>query len=724
MLEELLEDLNPQQRAAVSAPIGPVLVLAGAGSGKTRVLTRRVAWLLAEGERPSSVLAVTFTNKAAGEMAERVRGLVGAAADGLWVSTFHSACARMLRVHPELGGLRPGWSIYDQDDARRLLERTIRRLELDTKRFPPRAIAAQLSLAKARLVDPERFTEEASGLYERQVAMVYRAYQAALGEANAADFDDLIGLVVEGFRTRPELAEHWRRRFRHVLVDEFQDANPAQHELVAQLVGGEGSIFAVGDVDQSIYAFRGAAPEGLLAFEERFVGARVIALEQNYRSTNAILGLANAVIARNRRRYAKHLFSELGEGEPALRYQATDERDEARWVAGRVRELVAHGVPTAGIAVIFRTNAQSRPFEEAFSELSLPFQVIGGVRFYERREVRDILAYLRVLANPDDDVALGRIVNVPRRGIGRGTEEALAAVAALRGRSILRTLATEGVGVLGVSARAERAVAGFLELLEELRGASRELPPAALIDTVVERTGYLEFLNEDDPITLEGRLENIAELRAAASEFDDLEAFLERAALVSAVDEAMDAHGVTLLTAHAAKGLEFDAVFVVGLEEGVFPHVRALVDADAIEEERRLFYVAMTRARRHLALSAARRRASWGEPLYNPPSRFLDELPGELIQEAGGAEGTEQRQAASWPTTLPPLAPRPAFRQGGRLGWRTGERVFHARYGEGTIRQVVPRGIDEELVIAFEGAGERRFFGSMVKLRRLDGEAG
>ncbi|ACU53429.1 UvrD/REP helicase [Acidimicrobium ferrooxidans DSM 10331] len=714
MLEELLEDLNPSQREAVSAPIGPVLVLAGAGSGKTRVLTRRVAWLLAAGERPSSILAITFTNKAAGEMAERVRSLVGPNADGLWVSTFHAACARMLRLHPELGGLRSGWSIYDQDDARRLLERTIRRLDLDTKRFPPRAIAQQVSLAKARLVDPERFTDEAEGLYERQVAMVYRSYQAALAEANAADFDDLIGLVVEGLATRPELAEHWRRRFRHVLIDEYQDANPAQHAFVAELVGRSGSVFAVGDVDQSIYAFRGADPSGVLTFEERFDGAKVVTLEQNYRSTNAILGLANAVIAKNRRRYAKHLFSELGEGTPARRYQATDERDEARWVAATVREFLQRGgVDPSEIAVIFRTNAQSRPLEEAFSEAGIPFRVVGGVRFYERREVRDLLAYLRVLANPDDDVALARILNVPRRGIGRGTEEALQAAAALRGRSMLSLLRAEGVEVLGLTSRQERALRGFVELIDRLGALASLHRPSELIDAVVAETSYLEHLNEEDPITLEGRLENIAELRASAAEADDLESFLERAALVSAVDEVMGASGVTLLTAHAAKGLEFDVVVVVGLEEGVFPHVRAIVDAEAVEEERRLFYVAMTRARTTLVLTSARRRASWGEPLYNPPSRFLDELPADLVATTAAPVAVGTACAESIQRASAVVEARAA-----RSEWVVGDRVFHARYGEGTIRRVVPRGVDDELVIAFHGAGERRFFASMVKLRR------
>lgn len=715
MLEELLEDLNPAQREAVSAPVGPVLVLAGAGSGKTRVLTRRIAWLLASGERPSAILAITFTNKAAGEMAERVRRVVGERADGLWVFTFHAACARMLRLHPELGGLRPGWSIYDQDDARRLLERTIRRLDLDTKRFPPRAIAAELSLAKARLVDPERFTEVATGLYERQVATIYRAYQAALREANAADFDDLIGLVVGGLTERPELAEYWQRRFRHVLVDEFQDANPAQHELVRLLAREHQSVFAVGDVDQSIYGFRGADPEGVLAFEERFPGARVVTLEQNYRSTNAILELANAIIAQNRRRYAKHLFSELGAGEPALRYQASDERDEAQWVAAQLRRLVADGTPVDEIAVIFRTNAQSRPLEEALSEAGLPFRVVGGVRFYERREVRDLLAYLRLLENPDDDVALVRVLNVPRRGIGRGSEEALAAAARLRGRSMLRLLREEGVGVLGLTPRQERSLERFVALVDTLSDAASKLRPAELLDLVVAETGYLEYLNEDDPITVEGRLENIAELRASAEEFEDLASFLERAALISAVDEAMGAGGVTLLTAHAAKGLEFDVVAVVGLEEGVFPHARSLVEAEGVEEERRLFYVALTRARRALLLSSARRRSSWGEPLYNPTSRFLEELPTELVEDA--AVGERLWDAPALVRVVTPTSPRTQRRH----PWREGQRVFHARYGEGSIRAVIPRGIDEELVIAFEGAGERRFFASMVKLRALEG---
>lgn len=702
--------LNPQQATAVTATGGSVLVVAGAGSGKTRVLTRRIAYLLATGVQPSSIMAITFTNKAAREMAERVGALVGEEARSLWVSTFHSACARILRQHPDLGGLSSGFTIYDADDSRRLLERTIRALELDTKRFPARAVLSRISSAKADLVGAEEFGAEAHGSYDRLVAGVFAAYEQALLQANATDFDNLINLVVTGLRSHPELREYYRRRFRYLLVDEYQDTNRAQHELIAELAGSDGEVFAVGDSDQSIYGFRGANIGNILDFASRFEGAVEIPLEQNYRSTNSILGIANALIEHNRHRQKKRLWSALGDGVPAVHYVAMDDRDEAAFVADSIAKLVSSERLRFGdLAVIYRTNAQSRRLEEAMGLAGLPYKVIGGVRFYERREVKDIISYLRLIANPDDDLSLLRVINVPRRGIGAGTQEQLAAAARARGVSMLAALQRYTAEELGLSARAGRALARFLELIVRLRVVSEGTPEAALLlDEVVSATEYLEYLGDADPIELEGRLENLQELRRVASEAGTLAGFLEQAALFGAVDAAIDEGGVTLMTVHMAKGLEFPAVFIAGLEEGVFPHVRSLTDRDDIEEERRLLYVAVTRAKERLYLSSARRRLFQGDPIYNPESRFLSEIPENLVERIEGSfyEARPSR----------PLPPRPALRS---VEYSAGDRVFHARYGEGVVTRVVPKSMDTEVSVDFSNGGERHFFASMVRLKRL-----
>ncbi len=709
-VEEILDGLNEQQAAAVTATGGSVLVIAGAGSGKTRVLTRRIAYLLATGVHPSSILAITFTNKAAREMAERVSVLVGEEARSLWVSTFHSACARILRQHPDLGGLTSGFTIYDADDSRRLLERTIRALELDTKRFPARAILSRISSAKADLVTAEEFGAAAHGSHDRLVAAIFTAYEQALLQANATDFDNLINMVVSGLRTHPEVRDYYRRRFRYLLIDEYQDTNRAQHELIAELAGTEGEVFAVGDSDQSIYGFRGANIGNILDFAGRFEGAREIPLEQNYRSTNSILAIANALIEHNHRRQEKRLWSALGDGVPAVHYVAMDDRDEAAFVADSISKLVSsERLRFRDMAVIYRTNAQSRRIEEAMGLAGLPYQVIGGVRFYERREIKDVICYLRLIANPDDDVSLLRVINVPRRQIGAGTQEQLAAAARARGISMLAALEGYPLSELGLSPRAGRALVRFSELIARLRNlAAGTLEAAPLLDEVISTTEYLEYLGDADPIELEGRLENLQELRRVASEAGTLVAFLEQSALFGAVDAAIDERGVTLMTVHMAKGLEFPAVFIAGLEEGVFPHVRSFIDRDDIEEERRLLYVAVTRAKDRLYLSSARRRLFQGDPIYNPESRFLSEIPEKLIERIEG----------SFPEARPsrPLPPRPTPQS---LGYSAGDRVFHVRYGEGVVTRVVPKSVDTEVSVAFSSGGERHFFASMTRLKRL-----
>ncbi|MGC9154106.1 MAG: ATP-dependent helicase [Ferrimicrobium sp.] len=706
---QVLEGLNDRQREAVSAVDGPVLVVAGAGSGKTRVLTRRVVYLLEHGVAPNEILAITFTNKAAREMAERVHELVSIeASQALWISTFHAACSRILRVHPELGRLRSGFTIYDADDARRLLERTIRSLELDTKRFPPRAVMAKISSAKADLIGPREMALDAVGAYDRLVATLYQAYEDALIANNAVDFDNLVNLVVTGLREHPGVREYYQRRFRYLLVDEYQDTNRAQNELISILAEPEKNIFVVGDSDQSIYGFRGADLGNIIGFSERLPTTRTIALEQNYRSTNAILELANTLITHNALRHDKTLWSELGQGVLPLYFVAQDDRQEAEFVVSQLVTLLSSGSSLRDIAVIYRTNAQSRVLEEELSKGGIPYRVVGGVRFYDRREIRDILAYLRILVNPDDDVALLRVINTPHRGIGAGTQEQLAAAARTRNVSMLHALELFSTDELGLSSRAAKALSHFMELLAYLRQRVQEGAPAPLVlDEVIERTEYVDLINEEDPLTAEGRLENLAELRRVAGEADSLEAFLEQTALFSAIDADLDQSSMTLMTVHMAKGLEFPIVFVVGLEEGIFPHMRSLTSPSQIEEERRLLYVAVTRAKQRLMISSARRRSFQGSVIYNPESRFITELPDGVYRRL------ESLEYSPIPVPEHQQPPRP----GQPAPYRVGDRVFHARYGEGEVRAIRERSVDREVVVYFDAAGERVFFGSMAKLK-------
>jgi DNA helicase-2/ATP-dependent DNA helicase PcrA len=700
----ILADLNPRQREAVEAAPGPVLVVAGAGSGKTRVLTRRIAYLIAAGAPPESILAITFTNKAAKEMRARVESLVGPTlASRLWVLTIHSACARILRVHPELGGLSPGFTIYDTEDARRLIERTIRGLDLDTKRFPPRPILARISAAKADLVGPIEFELAAEGLYDRKVAAIWSAYEEALLAANAVDFDNLVNLVVLGLREHEALREYYQRRFQEVLVDEFQDTNRAQNELVLTLAAPTNHLFVVGDSDQSIYGFRGANLGNILEFADRLPGARVIPLEQNYRSTTAILELANALISRNRHRQAKHLWSDLGEGERPRYHATASDREEAELVVSEVHRALRDGFSLREMAVIYRTNAQSRVLEEELAKAGIPYRVVGGVRFYERREIKDVLCYLRLLANPADDVSLLRVINSPHRGIGAGTQEQLVAAARRRQLPILVALREHGPAALGIASRAARAVAEFLALIDDLGKLAAEVPVPPLLDEVLERTGYLEALTQEDPVTAEGRMENLVELRRMAAESPSLVEFLEASSLFSAMDEELAEGGLALMTVHMAKGLEFDVVCVVGLEEGVFPHLKSLTDPAAIEEERRLLYVAITRARSRLVLSSARRRSFQGDALYNPESRFVNELASVLEMAAPPTERLPERERVC--STRSPLP------------YQVGDRVFHARYGEGEVRAIRPMAFDLEVEVDFDSVGIRTFFGSMAKLK-------
>ena len=674
-VDALLEGLNPQQRAAVVHQGGPLLIVAGAGSGKTRVLTHRIAYLLAErGATPGQILAITFTNKAAGEMKERVAALVGPRAKAMWVSTFHSMCVRVLRAEAKTLGLKSSFSIYDADDSKRLMTMVGRELDLDPKRYPARSLSAQISNLKNELVTPEAWADKASNASEKVLADVYARYQARLREAHALDFDDLIMTTVQLLQQHPEVAEHYRRRFRHVLVDEYQDTNHAQYVLVRELTSGEtpagstdfsapadsahfsapAELAVVGDADQSIYAFRGASIRNILEFERDYPDATTILLEQNYRSTQTILNAANAVIARNPDRKPKSLWSDAGHGELIAGYVAENEHDEAAWVAQRIDELSDAGQANASdVAVFYRTNAQSRVFEEVFIRVGLPYKVVGGVRFYERREIRDALAYLRVIANADDVVSLRRILNTPRRGIG-DRAEAMVSVFAEQERISFGAALDRADVVPGLAARSLNSIQGFTALMTELRGvaAGPDGTPGEVLEAVLDRTGYLRELEGSSDPQDESRVDNLRELVSVAREFEEqragtgeevsLDAFLEQVSLVADADSVPDASGgvVTLMTLHTAKGLEFPVVFLTGLEDGVFPHMRTLGDPAELAEERRLAYVGITRARERLYLSRALSRSAWGAPSWNPPSRFLDEVPAELAQWSGAVDRT------------------------------------------------------------------------------------
>ncbi|MDP9397718.1 MAG: DNA helicase PcrA [Actinomycetota bacterium] len=752
--EGLLAGLNVQQRAAVVHEGSPLLIIAGAGSGKTRVLTNRIAYLLgARNVHPGAVLAITFTNKAAGEMKERVAALVGPRAKAMWVSTFHSACVRILRREAKRLGLRTSFSIYDAADAHRLMTLVCRDLDLDPKRYAPRAVSAYVSNLKNELVDEETFASRASGHLEQVYAECYTLYQRRLREASALDFDDLIMTTVNLLQAFPDAAEHYRRRFRHVLVDEYQDTNHAQYVLVRELVGGgsncDGSpavpaaeLVVVGDADQSIYAFRGATIRNILQFEQDYPDARTILLEQNYRSTQTILNAANAVIARNGNRKPKNLWSEAGEGVRIVGYVADNEHDEAAFVANEIDRLGDEGLAAPrDVAVFYRTNAQSRVFEEVFIRVGLPYKVVGGVRFYERREVRDALAYLRVLANPEDAVSLRRILNVPKRGIGDRAEACIEALAS-RERTTFGAALRRCDEAGALATRSRRAIEEFTRLLDALTIlVEAGTGPAAVLEAVLEQTGYLAELRASPDPQDETRQENLQELVAVAREFEEAEPegsladFLERVALVADSDEIPDADAdadadagadeaggdpggvVTLMTLHTAKGLEFPVVFLTGLEDGVFPHLRSLGDPPELEEERRLAYVGITRAQERLYLSRALVRSAWGAPAHNPPSRFLDEVPSELVDW--------QRLEPATTTQAPALsvaAARPGVRSPGSrpvISLQPGDKVSHDTFGLGTVVVTAGVGDKAEATIDFRAVGSKRLLLRYAPVEKL-----
>lgn len=785
MPDPLLDGLNDRQLEAVTHAGGPLLVVAGAGSGKTRVLTRRIGYLVRDREAaPHQIMAITFTNKAAAEMRERVVELVGSRAAAMQVSTFHAACVRILRRDGDRLGFPSSFSIYDSADSRRLFTNVARDLDLDLKRHSPRALASAVSNLKNELIDPVAFAQTALSSQDKVLAAVFTEYQARLARADALDFDDLIGHTVALLRGFEQVAQLYRDRFRHVLVDEYQDTNHAQYVLVRELAGHQASgndrtgqdpaeLVVVGDADQSIYGFRGATIRNIDDFERDFPNAAVVMLEQNYRSTQTILSAANAVISRNGSRREKRLWTAAGVGEKIVGYVADDEHDEAAFVANEINAIVDSGNrQPSDIAVFYRTNGQSRAIEEIFIRLGLPYKVVGGLRFYERREVRDALGYLRVLVNPHDDVALRRILNTPRRGIGDTAQDAVALIAA-RDRisfgAALRLIDEES----GIAARSLKSIRAFVAMMDELGQEWRGgLGAGDLVHEVLDRTGYLVTLKDSRDPQDEARLDNLAELESVAAEFErdypaaTLEDFLERVSLVADADEIPDSDGgvVTLMTLHTAKGLEFPVVFLTGMEDGIFPHQRA-TDNDEMEEERRLAYVGLTRAREQLYISRAVIRRQFGAPMSSPPSRFLDELPVDLVQwrrdeaavlsrgrarsdqyrgasagygtgfgtgsggghsQSGGSREDQYRRSGSQPLGSAPELVKAAVRSGAKsvgnreiLELSPGDRVLHPRFGMGSVVSTAGADENSEIHVDFGTEGVKRLLLRYAPVEKL-----
>jgi DNA helicase II / ATP-dependent DNA helicase PcrA len=719
----LIEALNPVQAEAVLHTEGPVLIVAGAGSGKTRALTHRIAYLIREhGVSPYAILAITFTNKAAREMAARVEGLLGQRiAKGMWILTFHSACARILRREHDHLGLPSSFTIYDEGDTERLLTSVLKDLNLDVKRYPPRAMSAAIGKAKDNVLSAGEFAQMAGNFYEQTIANVYMEYEKRKLGAGALDFDDLITETVRLFRDHPAVLEHYQEWFRYILVDEYQDTNRAQYQLVNLLADKYRNVCVVGDADQGVYSWRGATIQNLLDFERDYPDAEVFLMEQNYRSTSNILAIANALIEHNVQRKPKSLWTETTEGELAVRFRADDEHEEALFVAEETHRLVedeAHRY--SDVAVFYRTNAQSRVLEDIFMRAGIPYRVVGGVRFYQRKEVKDVLAYLRLLLNPQDVISARRVVNTPKRGIGDATVAALEGFAAIEQIPFLEaTRRADELAELG--ARAKGAIAGFVGVMRRLQEAFESgATPQRMVEAAATESGYLLELEAERTVEAEGRIENLRELGGVAAEFEQrspdgsLAEFLEQVSLVSEQDEYDEESGsVTLMTLHNAKGLEFPVVFIIGLEDGVFPHYRSMGDPAHLEEERRLMYVGVTRARERLYMTYAWSRTLFGSTSYSPPSRFLGEIPTELVRALEEGELVVADGAS--------VSPIRAAVEGRReiLQISAGDTVLHDKWGEGVVLTVSGSGTDAEATVRFEDAGEKRLLVAYAPLRKV-----
>ena len=744
MSTPLIDGLNPAQEDAVLHDGGPLLIIAGAGSGKTRVLTHRIAHLIQErGVSPFEILAITFTNKAADEMKTRVGALVGPVAEKMWVSTFHSACVRILRRDAARLGFPSSFTIYDQSDAVRLTGYVLRDLNLDSKKFPPRTVHGAISSAKNDYKTVSEYTEGAQTIFERKIAEVYAEYQARLLKAGAMDFDDLLFNTVELFKKHPDVLDHYQRRFRHVLVDEYQDTNSVQNAIVTMLASAHRQVCVVGDGDQSIYRFRGADIRNILEFETTFPDSTVVLLEQNYRSTQTVLDAANAVIENNEGRKPKELWTEQGHGEKILRYFADDEIDEAQWVTHELARIHEGGMHRWGdMAVFYRTNAQSRALEEYLVRVNIPYKVIGGTRFYDRREVKYAMAYLKAVANPVDEVSIKRILNVPKRGIGDSTVLKLDQWAQMMGVPFIDAL--RHYDEAGVSGRAPKGIDEFLVLIDDAAEKLTDTGPAEMLRYMLDASGYMADLEEERSIEAEGRIENLAELVGGAEDFETVEEFLEQVSLVADTDKLdEDESQVVLMTLHSAKGLEYPIVFLIGLEDGVFPHMRSLGEPRELEEERRLAYVGITRARERLFLSHAWSRMLHGTTQYNPPSRFLDEIPEGLVQDAEGSRARrrsssfgsssygssggfsskdresrrQEHRESMVETALKRTGPTPSGAE--ELGLKIGDDVMHAKFGEGVIIDITGSGDKAEARVRFPDVGEKQLLLSWAPLEKL-----
>lgn len=741
-----LATLNEQQKAAVTHTEGPLLVVAGAGSGKTRVLTYRIAYLLESGRAvPSQILAVTFTNKAAAEVKQRLKDLVGPFAESLWVGTFHSTCVQILRRHADRIGMKRHFVIFDTSDQMAAIRATLKELNVDAKNFEPRAVLSAISAAKNELMDPSDYAQRASDFWERNVARFYEHYQNKLTEHSAMDFDDLLRLTVRLFQRHPDVLEEYQRRFKYVLIDEYQDTNKAQYVLVNLICAAHRNLCVVGDADQSIYRFRGADIRNILDFERDYPDARVVLLEQNYRSTKRILEAANAVISNNIDRPEKNLFTLNPEGELIRLFRADDERGEAAFVAGEIERLRREeGFSYQDLTILYRTHAQSRTFEEEFVRRGTPYRIVSGLRFYERKEIKDVIAYLRLVANPDDNLSLTRIINVPKRGIGDTTVGRIEQFAAQHGLTMFAAMQRVGE-IDDVSAAYAKRVTDFVQLIEKLRSLFEGISLTALVDRLLSETGMIRELENERTLEAEARIENLKEFVSVAKNFEtevesSLEAFLDHVALISdqdAYDESADQ--VTMMTLHAAKGLEFPVVFLVGLEDGVFPHSRAIWEPGELEEERRLCYVGMTRAEQILYLTSAKMRTLYGQTNYNELSRFVEEIPSDLIRDisaeqattrrfgpigrsAFSSSGSSARASGGSISQIPSVGVQAVGPRGGGTGqspaheYRAGDKVRHATFGIGTIVQVQAAGGDQILTVAFEGAGIKKLMAGMAPL--------
>lgn len=731
LTDKILNGLNPEQKEAVKATEGPLLIMAGAGSGKTRVLTQRIAYLMVEkGVNPYNILAITFTNKAAKEMRQRIAGVLGGASEDIWISTFHSMCVRILRKDIDRIGYNRNFTILDTTDQQSVVKQILKERNIDPKKHDPRAILGSISSAKNELVTPEEFAKTAGDYFSQIISDVYTEYQRRLRKNHALDFDDLIMQTIHLFQRVPEVLEYYQRKFQYIHVDEYQDTNRSQYMLVKQLASRFRNLCVVGDSDQSIYRWRGADIANILSFEKDYPNAKVVMLEQNYRSTKKILSAANKVIENNPGRKDKNLWTENEDGNNIHYYRADSEQGEAQFVIGKIQEIRREtSKKLADIAILYRTNAQSRVMEEMLLKSNIEYSIVGGIKFYDRKEIKDTLAYLRLIANPDDDISLQRVINVPKRGIGSSSIDKIANFAAMHDMSMYDAI--ESVELIGLSPKITKSVAEFHNFIRKYSEMQEYLSVTELVEEVIEKSGYLDALKAEKSIEAQSRIENIEEFMSVTKNFEDtnedksLIAFLTDLALVADIDKLDDdgnqADAVVLMTLHSAKGLEFPVVFLIGMEEGVFPHSRSLMEEAEMEEERRLAYVGITRAEQQLFLTNAQMRTLFGRTNMNPPSRFIKEIPEDLL------EGAPERKSESR-FSARPAAPaarkaviRPAARTTGGedIGWNVGDKAVHGKWGTGTVVSVKGDGDSKELDIAFPSpVGIKRLLAKFAPIQK------